>query len=134
MYLYTDDDLTRVNRDYLGPKGKRLPWTAQYRTYGVFIVVAFLVFFGFLMLGIPASKWSFAAYGFILYFSMKAIVRKMDGQVSLWASFKTGWQEMDVPRKPRATTQTVGAVIKRYKKDEEPDLKWWQRIGRRKNK
>jgi len=132
MYLYTDDDLTRVNRDYLGPKGKRLPWTAQYRTYGVFIVVAFLLFFGFLMLGIPANKYSIVSYGFILYLSMKAIVRKMDGQVSLWASFKTGWQEMDVPRQPRETTQTVGATIKRYGKDEEPDLRWWQRIGRRK--
>ena len=38
MRVYTDDDLRRIDRTWLGPPNKRLPWVATYRQYVTIIV------------------------------------------------------------------------------------------------
>lgn len=129
MYVYTDDDLTRINRDFLGPKGKRLPWVATYRTYGVSIGVFVGVFALFMALGVPVNQWTALLYACTCTLVIAWFVRRMKRDVSIWSMTKAGWQEVTVPRAPRPVSKghTMRLEIKRWDYDAEPAPRWWQR-------
>lgn len=129
MYVYTDDDLTRINRDYLGPKGRRLPWVATYRNYGVALGVLVGMFALFMAVGIPFNQWTLLLYGFSSTLVITWFNRRLNRDVSIWAMAKAGWQEVTVPRAPRPVSKahTVRLQIKRWDYDAEPPARWWQR-------
>ncbi|WP_460461648.1 hypothetical protein [Arthrobacter pigmenti] len=98
MRVFTDDDLTRIDRTYLGPKGRKIPWTATYRQYGIGFATLALAFGAMVLFGVPINPytlwaWFFGSIGLSLY-----IVRRLRADVSLWATFKAAWQEVAVPR------------------------------------
>lgn len=129
MYIYTDDDLTRINRDYLGPKGRRIPWVASYRTYVVVGAIALFEFFAFMMLDIPFNKWTALLYFVCVTLTVPAVLRRMNGDVSLVAMFRQGWQEVAVPRADtRVEARTVQLKVQRFDYTAEPQPKWWQRL------
>lgn len=129
MYVYTDDDLTRINRDYLGPKGKRLPWVATYRTYVVSTVIIFAMFGAFLYLRIPANKWTILLWCFLTALIIARYVRQMNRDLSIYAALKGGWQEVTVPRNHPKPPEplAVGASISRWSYDAQPEPKRWGR-------
>ncbi len=135
MYIYTDDDLTRINRDYLGPKGRRIPWVASYRTYVVVGVIALVEFFAYMLLDIPFNKWTVLLYFACVALTIPAVLRRMNGDVSLVAMFRQGWQETAVPRrKTKVESQRLEANVQRFKYDAEPLPKWWQLAAKKKLK
>lgn len=133
MYVYTDDDLTRINRDYLGPKGRRLPWVATYRSYGVAAAVLVGMFGLFMMLNVPLSQWTVLLYGFSSTLVIAWIIRRMKRDVSIWAMAKAGYQEVTVPREtaPARKPHTMSLGIKRWDYDAVPAPRWWERGARR---
>ena len=132
MYIYTDDDLTTINRDYLGPKGKRLPWVASYRTYGITLVVIVAWFVVFLLSGLPLNQWVGLLYVIVVFSTVTYVVRRVRRDVSLWAMFRTGWQEVTVPRavEPRPESHPVVVTVPRYDYDAKPKPRWWERGAR----
>lgn len=131
MYIYTDDDLTRINRDYLGPKGRRLPWVASYRTYFVALTVLVMLAGVYLLVGIPLNQWTALLYVFVAALLVNYVVRRLTRDVSLWAMFKAGWQEVNVPRPPsdKATTKLITAKVARFDYNAEPEPRWWQKLA-----
>lgn len=132
MYIYTDDDLTRINRDYLGPKGRRIPWVASYRTYGVAMTIAVIEFFAFMALDIPFSKWTVLLYFVCVALTIPFVLRRLNGDVSLLAMFRQGWQEVSVPRSdPKPKTLRVELKVGRFDYNAEPRPRWWQLRARK---
>ncbi len=129
MYIYTDDDLTRINRDYLGPKGKRLPWVATYRTYVVVGAVATGIFGLFLFLGVPLNQWTVLLYLFLCALVVTYAIRRLNRDVSLYSMFKAGWQEVNVPRAgdERPKSYQIKANVQRFAYDAMPGPYWWQK-------
>lgn len=129
MYFFTDDDLRRVDRTFLGPKNKRLPLVLTYRQWGVAFTYIGLVWIAFMWLGIPFGKYQLIVAGFAIVFLCVYTFRRMDGSVSLWAAFKTGWQEVSVPRKKTGAKQyEVKAHILRYSSSDRRVKKWYHRL------
>lgn len=132
MYIYTDDDLTRINRDYLGPKGRRIPWIASYRTYGVAMAIAVIEFFAFMVLDIPFSKWTVLLYFVCVALTIPYVLRRLNRDVSLLSMFRQGWQEMSVPRAdPKPKTNRIELKVERFDYNAEPRPRWWQLRARR---
>lgn len=99
MRVYTDDDLRRVDRTWLGPPNKRLPWVATYRQY-VTIIIVVLSLFGFMLyLGLPMTElgWLFVC-GASSYFIVRGINEHYRDDVGIIVNFITAYQELSVPR------------------------------------
>jgi hypothetical protein len=133
VYIYTDDDLNRVNRDYLGPKGRRLPWVATYRTYGVTLAVLVAEFAAFMFIGVPLNQWTGLLFCCVAFLSVTYVIRRLNGDVSIVAMFKSGWQEVTVPRPPaaRAKARSLRVIVQRFDYDAVPAPRWWQWKARR---
>ena len=99
MRIYTDDDIRRVDRTWLGPPGKRLPWVASYREYVTILVVAVGVFSLMVYLGFAMSEllW-LGVCGFTTAFIVKAINNHYRDDVGILNNFITAYQEISVPR------------------------------------
>lgn len=99
MRIYTDDDIRRVDRTWLGPPGKRLPWVASYREYVTILVVAVGVFSLMVYLGFAMSEllW-LSVWGFATAFIVKAINNHYRDDVGILNNFITAYQEISVPR------------------------------------
>lgn len=133
MYIYTDDDLTRINRDYLGPKGKRLPWVLPYRVYAVIFLSAFIWFGIGWILQIPINQWTGLLFVFVVAMTVIYVTRRLRRDVSLWAMFKGGWQEVIAPRHPGEKTtphQVVAHRIQMFPIGAAPTPRWWQFTAR----
>lgn len=117
MYVYTDDDLTRINRDFLGPRGRRLPWVMQYRTYGIIISVYFLGWFVlFQVFRLGFNQWTALLYVFACAMACVSIVQRLKRDVGLFSMFRAAAQEVAVPRapRPREESHTIHAAIASY--------------------
>lgn len=99
MRVYTDDDLRRIDRTWLGPPNKRLPWVATYRQYVTIIVVGLTLFAVMLFLGFPMTELAFQFVWFLLtYFSVKAFNAYYRDDVGILVNGITAYQELSVPR------------------------------------
>lgn len=99
MRVYTDDDLRRIDRTWLGPPNKRLPWVATYRQYVTIIVVGLTLFAVMLYLGFPMTELAFQFVWFLLtYFSVKAFDAYYRDDVGILVNGITAYQELSVPR------------------------------------
>lgn len=128
MYIYTDDDLTKINRDYLGPKGKRVPWVWTYRTYGVVLAVVVGLFALFVFVGVPLNQWTGLAFFFVAFLLSTYVVRRLNGDVGIVAMFQAGWQEVRVPRSPRPNVQEhqIQITVRQFDYDAVPAPRWWE--------
>jgi hypothetical protein len=133
VYIYTDDDLNRVNRDYLGPKGRRLPFVATYRTYGVTIAVVVVEIAVFMFVGVPLNQWTGLFFCFFAFLSVTYVIRRLNGDVSIVSMFKAGWQEVTVPRPPtqRAKEHVIHAQVQKFDYDAIAPPRWWELKKRR---
>lgn len=132
MYLYTDDDLTRINRDFLGPKGKRLPFVLQYRTYFIATgVAAFTLILLFGIFRLPVDELTVVIFLTIVGFVTGGIVARLKRDVGFVGLVQAGWQEVAVPRAPQPTRNdehVIRASIPMYASvDAQPHRRWWQR-------
>lgn len=102
MYVHTDDDLARIDRTYLGPKGRRLPWAASYRTYGITFVVGLVVFAVLYQVGVNMlDLWGWYWWGLITYLIVRFLTKRLRNDVGLIANVRGVWQEVGVPRDDR---------------------------------
>lgn len=133
MRVVTDDELKRINRDFLGAKGKRLPFIATYRTYVVVFSIAFATFVAFWVLRVPFSEWTALLYCVVVAYASLLVVRRLQGDVGIVAMFKAAGQEVVVPRSssPHPRTYRVAAKVPHYSLDAEPRRRWWQRRSRK---
>lgn len=108
MYVHTDDDLARIDRTYLGPKGRRLPWTATYRTYGIFFVVGLVMFALLYQAGVNMlNLWGWYWWGLITFLVVRFLNRRLRSDVGLIANARSVAQEVSVPRDdPRPAKQS----------------------------
>lgn len=105
MRIITDDDLTRIDRTYLGPKGKRIPFVATYRQYLIGLAVAALSFGALVLIGVPMwNKYVLVIWGFGAIFLTMFVNRRMRADVTLRDTFRMAWQEVLVPR-PQTTVE-----------------------------
>ncbi|MGO2933147.1 hypothetical protein [Microbacterium sp.] len=128
MYVYTDDDLSRVNRDYLGPKGKRLPFVLKYRTYGISFAILAAMWGLFVFVGLPVNQWTLLLFFFASALVIIGVVKRLQREVSVLESAIAGWQEVTVPRaeKPNPHAHVVQASVRMRPYDIEPEPRWWE--------
>lgn len=101
MHITTDDDLTRIDRTYLGPKGKRIPFVATYRQYAIGLAVAALSFGTLLLIGFPMwNKYLLVLWGFGSIFVTMFVNNRMRADLTLRDTARMAWQEVLVPREP----------------------------------
>lgn len=128
MRIQTDDELYRVDRVYLGPKGRRVPWRATYRAYGVWLAMVLLVgIVTFQILPINAS--TVAAAFFSSIFLTIHVMKRLDSDRPLITLPVMGWHELTAerPRPPRPERHIVKLHVQRWAAGAQPRHHWWQR-------
>ena len=128
MRIHTDDELYRVDRVYLGPKGRRVPWRATYRAYGVWLVMVLLI--GFVTFQIfPINASTVAAAFFSSIFLTIHVMKRLDSDRPLVTLPVMGWHELTAqrPQPQRHERHIVKLRIQRWPAGAEPRRRWWQR-------
>lgn len=99
MKFVSDDDIKRVDRRWLGPKGKLLIVRTSYRNWGISVGVIVGMVLLWTFLGLPVNKWlvAFAAFGTI--FLIVAIQRYLVDEVTLFSTAKMFYNEARAPSK-----------------------------------
>lgn len=99
MKIYTDDDIRRIDRTWLGPPNRRLPWVATYRQYVTILAVGMSVFGFMLWLGLPMTEllWLLVA-GMVTYLTVKFIENHYRDDVGILTNFISAFQEVSTPR------------------------------------
>lgn len=130
MLIRTDDEMYRVDRTYLGPKGRRFPFRATYRAYGIWLVIVVVMAFGSLRLGIPVSLASvLLILTAAVWITIKVGVH-LDYDRPLRAMVWVVWHEVTAPREPRAEPreQVVAVRARRWRAGAVPPVRWWSRL------
>jgi hypothetical protein len=132
VLVRTDDEMHRVDRTYLGPKGRRFPWRATYRAYAVWIVVTVLL--AGLMLEVGAEV-SAATVLLLLLASTLVTIRVMkviDHDRPLLAMGVMCVHEVIAPRpvtpRDKAETYDVEARVSRWRAGARPAPRWFERF------
>lgn len=131
MMVRTDDEMYRVDRTYLGPKGKRFPFRATYRAYGIWLTVVLLLAAALLRLGVSASFGSVAlTLAGAIYLTIR-IGKHLDADRPLRAVVTQLWHEVTAPREPRqmSTAYDVTARAPRWRAGATPHVPWWRRLS-----
>lgn len=136
MLIRTDDEMYRVDRTYLGPKGRRFFFRATYRAYGIWLVTAVMLSLLLLRLGVPVNAVSvLLAFSASVYVTIR-IGRHLDHDRPLRAMVSQVWHEVNAPREPRlgtARSVVVGVAARRWSPASPVPRRWWD-IKRRKTK
>ena len=103
MRIYTDDDLRRIDRTWLGPPNRRLPWVASYRQYVTILLTGMIVFASMLWLGLPMAQleWLLVC-GLVTYFTVRFIEGNYRDDVGITINFISAYQEVTTPREDSA--------------------------------
>ena len=88
MRLVSDDDIKRIDRRYLGPKGKLLPIRTTYRNWGIMITAVVMVLFVWLYLGLPVNQWSITIGAFLTVWVTIIVQRYLVDEVTIFSSIK----------------------------------------------
>lgn len=132
MRLQCDDELYRVDRVFLGPKGKPWPFRATYRAY---------VFWGFLALGallawrLIGLPWH-AIVPLLIVTLSYPLASWLDKSLltadrPLWSELERIVQELVSPRPELHLVEiTRGHTlhVERFKAGAKPDNRWWARL------
>ena len=130
MLIRTDDEMYRVDRTYLGPKGRRFPFRATYRAYGIWLVIVVVLGFGSLRLGIPVSLASVLLILTAAVWITIKVGLHLDYDRPLRAMVWVVWHEVTAPREPRseAREHIVAVRARRWRAGALPPLRWWSRL------
>ena len=97
MRFVSDDDIKRIDRRYLGPKGKLLIVRTSYRNWGIAIGVSVGIVFMWMFLGLPVDKWLIAIAAFGAIFLIVAIQRYLVDEVTLFSIARMLYNEAKAP-------------------------------------
>lgn len=113
MKIYTDDDLRRIDRTWLGPPNRRLPWIATYRQYVTILLVGMSVFAAMLWLGLPMAQleWLFVC-ALVSYLTVRFIEGNYRDDVGITNNFISAYQEVTTPRDDSAAAYNRQLVLK----------------------
>ena len=130
MRIQCDDELFRVDRVFLGPKGKPWPLRATYRAYVLwgFLAVGSLVLWR--MIGLPWHMLVLAAIPIVTYPLATWIDKKLNADRPFLSELWRAWQELVAPRPalhPEPFTRVHGLKAERWKADAPPARRWWSR-------
>lgn len=135
MRVYTDDELFRVDRTYLGPKGKRVPWRASYRAYGVWAAVTLA--YGVVALSIfPITVLTVGLVLFASLYTTIKVMERLDADRPLATVPVVGWHELSAPRPTSAAQRRQVAVevrAPRWPAGAAPEVRWWHRFTLRRH-
>lgn len=99
MKIYTDDDLRRIDRTWLGPPNRRLPWVASYRQYVTILLVGMIVFSSMLWLGLPMAQLEWLlVWGVVTYLTVRFVEGNYRDDVGIVSNFVSAFQEVTTPR------------------------------------
>lgn len=132
MRVQCDDELYRVDRVFLGPKGKPWPFRATYRAYIFwgFLAVGLLVLWR--MTGLPWHPLVVLLIPTVTYPVALWIDKKLTADRPVTAEIERIWQELAAPRPalhPEEFTRRHALKVERWRSDAPPERKWWRRIG-----
>lgn len=97
MKFVSDDDIKRVDRRYLGPKGKLLVVRTSYRNWGIAVTVIVGIALVWTFLGLPINKWLVAIVAFGAIFLIVGIQRYLVDEVTVFSTAKTFYNEARAP-------------------------------------
>lgn len=118
MKFVSDDDIKRVDRRYLGPKGKLLIVRTTYRNWGIAVGVIVSVVFLWTFLGLPVDKWLIAIAAFGSLFLIVGIQRYLVDEVTIYSTAKTLYNEAQAPSEEhvgKPETVFLGMYVPIYK-------------------
>ncbi len=129
MRIQCDDDLYRVDRVFLGPKGKPWPFRATYRAL---VLTAGLLFLGVTVwraVHLPFNTVILVAIGIGAYLGAQALDKRLTVDRPVLGEAQRIWQELTAPRpdvNPRAVTTRLTVDIPRWGPGAHPAKKRWR--------
>lgn len=97
MKFTSDDDIKRIDRRYLGPKGKLLPVRTSYRNWGISIAVIVCIVVLWSFLGLPVNKWTVAGACFGGLFLIIGIQSYLTDEVTVLSTLRMFYNEAQAP-------------------------------------
>lgn len=132
MDVRTDDDLYRVDRTYLGPKGRSLLIHATYRQWGLFFVVAVILLVCARALDLPVNPMTLLCGVTAAWFIALGISKRLTYDRPLFAEMVRLGQELIAPRpnlNPQPETHKVVVSVPVWTYGARPNPRWWARLG-----
>ncbi|MDR2256194.1 MAG: hypothetical protein LBE25_09375 [Arthrobacter sp.] len=132
MYFYTDDDLRRVDRKYLGPKKRTFPFRVTYSQIGVIVAYAMGTLFVANMLGLDLTVFPvLAAVVTVNALLIRKNFELMQGSQGLLPTLSSWISDVSTPRKNTATVHyEMKLKVSRYSSDDSRVSSWWERLVR----
>lgn len=127
MLIRTDDEMYRVDRTYLGPKGKRFPFRATYRAYGIWLASTVALSGVLLQLGVPPSLGAALIVPAVAAYLTIRIGRLLDHDRPLRVVAAQMWHEVSAPRQPRPLARTYAVDVRaaRWRAGARAPRRWW---------
>jgi hypothetical protein len=130
MLVKCDDELYRLDRVYLGPKGKPLPLRLTYRAWSMLAGLMFVMITVWRRLGLPWNLMMFLLLAAGCYFVAGWLDRLLTSDRPLFSELQRIVQEIFAPRPTLENTAMVyvAAVrVPRWSAVARPAPRWWQR-------
>jgi hypothetical protein len=127
-----DDDLYRVDRVFLGPKGKPWPFRATYRAYGFW---AGLTLVGVVLWRVVHLPWSIVVLiGIVIagFFGAQGVDKHLTYDRPIVAEIIRVVQELAAPRPdlhPAPVSVSSQITVDRWRAGAVPPRRWWVRAA-----
>jgi hypothetical protein len=101
VQLQTDDDVYRVDAEWLGPPKLTFPWRARYVSYALGLLVLVAVMAVQRRLGIPFGVLSTVWALVVTVVVVRFVGRRVDDERPLGHLIGSWWADVRTPRPPR---------------------------------
>jgi len=114
--LQCDDELYRLDRVWLGPKGKPWPIRETYRMYVCWVGLTLGLAVVYRMIGLPWHWLGLVVLGTVGYLGAKWLDRRLTPDRPVWAEVARIWTELSAPRPepPQVVTYSVESHVERW--------------------
>ncbi len=129
MRIQCDDDLYRVDRVYLGPKGKPWPFRSTYRALGFAAGLAGIGLIVWRAIGFSQDPVVVLGLLAVSYVGAQVIDKKLTVDRPIIGELQRIWQELVAPRPdltPKPLTTAMTANVTRWGPQAKLANRWWQ--------
>jgi len=131
MIVQCDDDLYRVDRVFLGPKGKPWPFRLTYRGWGLCGGLTVVIIVVWRLLHLPWHAVFLVAAVIVAFLAAQWLDHRLIVDRPMVAEVERLAQELTAPRPDldsRPVVVSASIVVPRWKQGAVPDARWWRRL------
>jgi len=132
VIVQSDDDLYRVDRVYLGPKGRVWPLRANYRAYVLWVALGVTAIVVWRAVCLPSPFVVVCALGVGTYFAAVRLERWLSDDRSVLSEVARVFQELGSPRpdlRPSPEAWSHRIDVARWRHGSQPRPRLWRRAA-----